>query len=782
LAALLYLVVAIATLAAWHRWVTPLSRRAAIIILALPFLFTGYALATNRVFGGYDILFLCKPYADYAKDFGWDHAHNWNLTDHVLQFAPWQHAVRNAFANHEWPLWNSAMDSGEILAANMQSAPLNPLNLIAMLLPLDLATAFNATMVFFLAALFAFAFARELGCSEHASLIASAGYATSSAMAFHVGWPHCLAWTTLPFVLLAVRRGRFALLTIALTLLVVIGHPETLFHIVILAAIYALFEYRSWRSYAIAIASGATTLALTAIVTLPFLAALGETWEVRARKALALNPPYVITHDIWKALLSTFIPYFGGASWWTPSQWWDFGTARVGSVVLCLAVIASLRLWRRREVRFFTVLCAITLLICWKVRPVTAVLRHIPGFDVALNDRLGFASALCLSLLAAFAFDAECVGAAALSGTATAECSGRHTQRIVITVATILMIATAALTPLRLHAGVDKQLVIIGAAAELFGIAMLLAELTNKRAFALILIAIAAQRFVEDTNIHPTIPRSWFYPSTPLIAKIPRDPLFRVTAISNFFAPNVATMYGLEDIRGYSATTYYPYLLTTPLWCPTSTRGYHEVNDLSLPFLNFLGVRHALTPVDMNPPDGWRVVADDRSTRLMENTRAIPRVFVPRHIRFIDNHQFTLDEMSHATDFSDVAWIYSRETPPHDEDNGNATLDVHRVGSRYEIDANVANGARIIISEASWPGWRAYVDDHRVKLDRANRAFLGLFVPQGKHHIRVVYLPDAFVRGRAISLMTLLCMLLNHAFNAIRRRRSTLGTGLHDHA
>ena len=755
-----------------------MSRRAAIIIVTLPFLFTGYALITNRVFGGYDILFLCKPYADYAKEFGFDHAHNWNLTDHVLQFAPWQHAVRTAFANHEWPLWNSAMDCGEILAANMQSGPYNPLNLIALLLPLDLATTFNATMVFFLAALFAFAFARELGCSEPASLIASAGYATSSAMAFHVGWPHCLAWTMLPFVFLAVRRARFALLTIALTLLVVIGHPETLFHIVVLGAIYALFEYRSWKSYAIAIVSGATTLALTAIVTLPFLAAIGETWEVRARKALALNPPYVITHDIWKALLSTFIPYFGGASWWTPSQWWDFGTARVGSVVLCLAVIASLRSWRRREVRFFVVLCAITLLICWKVRPVTALLRHLPGFDVALNDRLGFASAFCLSLLAAFAFDAF-VGAAALSGTATAEGSGRHT---VLVVATILMIATAALTPLRLHAGVDKWLVIIGALAELFGIAMLLIALKHRHAFVLILIAIAAQRFVEDSNIHPTIPRRMFYPSTPLIAKIPRDPMFRVTAVSNFFAPNVATMYGLEDIRGYSATTYFPYLQTTPLWCPTSTRGYHEVNDLSLPFLDFLGVRHALTPVTMPPPDGWRVVADDRDTRLMENTRAIPRVFIPRHIRLIDNHQFTLDEMSHAKDFADLAWFYAPGEAPHDEDNGSAQLAVHRVGSRYEIDASVINGARIVITEASWPGWRAYIDGDRVKLARANRAFLGLFVPQGRHHIRVVYLPDAFVRGRAISFATLIALILCKLLgDAIRRRRSTLGISLLDH-
>ena len=57
-----------------------------------------------------------------------------------------------------------------------------------------------------------------------------------------------------------------------------------------------------------------------------------------------------------------------------------------------------------------------------------------------------------------------------------------------------------------------------------------------------------------------------------------------------------------------------------------------------------------------------------------------------------------------------------------------------------------------MISEASWPGWRVMIDDQRAKLERANRAFLAFYVPPGRHHIRVVYLPDAFVIGRAISL------------------------------
>jgi uncharacterized membrane protein YfhO len=45
-----------------------------------------------------------------------------------------------------------------------------------------------------------------------------------------------------------------------------------------------------------------------------------------------------------------------------------------------------------------------------------------------------------------------------------------------------------------------------------------------------------------------------------------------------------------------------------------------------------------------------------------------------------------------------------------------------------------------------------------VKIAPANLAFLSVYVPQGRHHLRMVYLPDAFVRGRAISLGTVLLL------------------------
>jgi len=760
----LYVLTVGAALLLATRTLTAPSRKAAALLIALPLLFTGPALLRNRVYGGYDILFMCAPFSDYGAEYGFKESHNWSLVDQVLQFAPWQHEVRRAFADGEWPLWNPTMDSGEVLAGNMQSAPLNPLNLIGMLLPLDLATGFDASMVFFLAALFTFAYARELGCSERAALVGAAAFTLSSAMAFHVGWPHARSWTTLPFVLLAVRRvvrerdfKSCAILTAALTLLIVFGHPETMLHVVTIGVIYGLYEMfeAGWRGMPIAIASGITAVLLTAITLLPFAAILGETWEFRARTYIAkttVEP--IVAHNVVKSVGATFIPYFGGASWWTPAEF-DFGTARVGSIVLALAAVAAVRFWRRRDVRFLIGLLIPSLLACWKLPPMTTLFRALPLFNVSLNERFGFAAALALSLLAAIAFDA-------LTG-----------RRIVLVVGIALAIATAATWSTRMHYRIDHELIYIGAAAELAGIALLLLALSKPRhAFAILIVALIAQRIVEDGNIYPALPRKQFYPRVPLVAAIPPDPLYRVVATSNLFAPNVSAMYGLDDVRGYSATTLYAYWQTTPLWSPDAHRNYHDVNDLSRPFLSFLGVKWALTPASLAPPDGWRVVRDDRSTRLMENTRAIPRVFVPRHVRFVDNHQVALDEMALATDFGEQAWLYSREVPPHVAPNGETALNVKRVGTRYEIDADARLGTHVVVTESAWPGWRAYVDGRRVKIERANRAFLSVFVPQGKHHVRVVYRPDEFVIGRAISIATLMALIVIALVRATRSHRA----------
>ena len=761
----LYLIVAIATVL-----LMKIPRRAAIVLVLLPFPFVGPALLTNRVYGGHDMIFLSQPWADYSDKLPW----NWYLLDQALALAPWQEAVRQALAHHQWPLWNPGMNSGDILAASMQVAPYNPLNLIGLLMPVGLAATFSAAMIFFLAGLFTFAFARELECSENASLAAAIGFAFSGGVVFWVGWTPLSSWVLLPLVLLGIRRASLPLLIAGFTLLILFGHPETMLHVVAIGGVYALMECgrlartgrasrpagktaqeappdetsggrgRDARSplrlIATAIGAGITALLLGAIFLLPFLTILHETWQYELFKEQALGPSPVS----WNAIGATFIPYYGGASWHNLTQHWDFGMARVGSLILALAAVASIKLWRRREVRFFLVLAVVALLATWNALP---FLRRIPFFAVAKNERLGFAAAFALSILAAMAFDVL-------------------SRRIVLAAGTVLLVATVLLWRVRLGFGVEPKMMLIGIAAELLGVVALLVPRTR-----LALLVLVVMRAAEDGFIYPALPRSQFYPETPIIRMIPRDPLHRVVGFANLLIPNAASMYGLEDVRGYASLTYAPYKKTTALWCPNATRSYHDVTDLTLPFVSFLGVRHAVTPRTMEPPPGWRVVADDRQTRLMENEHAIPRVFVPRGIRFMNDDDTELEEMRQATDFAAKAWIHSTDVLPQDVDNGSADLHLQRDGARYEIDVVAHSAARVVITDVAWPGWRAYLDGRRVKLETANLAFLSVYVPTGRHHLRVVYLPEAFVRGRAISFATLALLLIVTAASRYRASR-----------
>jgi len=201
----LYLPVAIALIALWHRCIQPIRMAAAIVLILLPFCFVGRALLTGRVYGPIDLPYMSEPLLDYAQEngvgkrpTGQAKIHNGTISDLYMQLIPWQGAVRASLGRGEWPLWNPYMLCGTVLAANMQSAPYDPLQFLALILPQPQAMTFGAAMTFFLAGLFAFAFARALGLGETASLIGAAAYMFSAMMAFFVGWPLGRTWALLP--------------------------------------------------------------------------------------------------------------------------------------------------------------------------------------------------------------------------------------------------------------------------------------------------------------------------------------------------------------------------------------------------------------------------------------------------------------------------------------------------------------------------------------------------------------------------------------------------------
>jgi len=723
--ALLYFATAAALLLAAHRFVTPLTRGAALVLLLLPLVFTGRAVFTGGVYAPVELPYDVPPLADVRAELGVGPARNPMLTDIAFILIPWREAVRRAVGEGEWPLLNRFELCGEPLAAAMQPAVYSPFTWIALLLPAAASFTYTASIAFFLAGLGTFLFLRDLGCSELAALIAAAIFTFSAPIALQILWPLGFAWGQTPLLLVgmrrAVRHGEAALLTVAFVLMIVAGHPETLLHSVVIASVYGAFVLLGGapaggrRSGVVAVLiAGVLALLLTAVALLPFFEAAPQAGEHRVRAEMyAKSPLKVAPGTVKAALLGDLFPFRRSLPY--------LPRAEAGSIALALAVTAIARA-RSRETWFFAALGLFALLAGANAWPVAQLLHRLPLFDVAINDRLVSLVPFCLAVLAAFAVDA----------------GGARWAPIVLFV--LLAVGAAA--------GGDR-LEIIAELAPLAAVPFL------RGRPQLLLPLILAQRVLADGNLVPTHPRNVAYPPLALFEPLKhvREP-FRIAAPGPTLVPDIATMYGLEDVRGATAMTFAPLGTDTFL-------AIWPVTDLAHPVLAMMNVRFAVIGAADAIPPGWREVKVDHSSRLIENGRVLSRAFIPRNVRGDANAAV---EMKTAADFAEIAWIEGVGEGP----NGAGRIAVAREGSGLRLDAVMDKPGYVVVTQTAWPGWRAYVDGRRVRTLRANYAFLAVYVPEGRHEVRLRYLPQSFVAGRTISVAVAALILLLFLIRRLR--------------
>ncbi|HXC99756.1 MAG TPA: YfhO family protein, partial [Verrucomicrobiae bacterium] len=75
---------------------------------------------------------------------------------------------------------------------------------------------------------------------------------------------------------------------------------------------------------------------------------------------------------------------------------------------------------------------------------------------------------------------------------------------------------------------------------------------------------------------------------------------------------------------------------------------------------------------------------------------------------------------------------------------------------RIDVQVDAAGPGMVVVAQAYYPAWHAYVDGQPTRLWRANYAFQALEVPAGRHQVEIVYQDGKFRTGCVISLLTLL--------------------------
>lgn len=768
----LYLATALALLFIAHACVTRLSRAMALALLLLPLVFTGRALLTGRVYAPVELTYTSEPLWAYQMELGVPEPHNRMLSDIAFQMIPWREAVRRAVMSGEWPLLNRFEGCGDVLAGEAQPAPFSPFTLLALLLPAAASFGFTASAAFFLAALGAFLLARELRCSEMASFVCATVFTLAAPIALQILWPLGFGWALFPLVMMATRRvvctpsiRSAMILTAALTLEALSGHPETLLHVTALSAVYGAFELlrtgRARRGRVLACATGAGGLALllSAIALLPFLDASRQTVEHRIRTEFfapgALRVPAGLPRA---ALLADLLPFARNSF-----RTFLMARAEAGSIALALALFA---LWPARGLRradspllperpdglesppyvFFAILGIVCLLASANAWPVAQVLHRLPLFNVALNDRLASAVPLCLAILAAFAVEA-------LSG------------RAAMVMAALFALLAAGASGMR-SGTIDVPRFAAELVPLVFAALVVLLVANRKVAIPILLGLILFQRTVSDGALVPANETRIAFPPLNLFRPLQAiaEP-FRIVATGPMLFPNSATMYGLEDARVMTAMTLTVLDETYPAWCRRGGFGFNQIDDLTRPMLSMLNVRFAVVPKDDPIPPGWRDVSFDHGSRLIENERVLPRAFVPRNVRIGVSND--VEDMTAATDFAEMAWL-DLPGEARDAANGPGAVAIRPRRLGFDMDAALEHDGFVVISEAAWKGWRAYVDGRAAKIVRADHAFLGVFVPAGHHAVRVVYMPQSFVIGRMITFATLAFLITAAVASRIR--------------
>jgi len=757
IAALLYAVTAFVLLALVHRFVQRLTVWPAAALMLLPLCFTGRALLTGRVYGPVDLPYMTEPLAAMRGLYGLGaRAYNPALSDVAWQMIPWRAAEKSALAGGEWPLWNRFMFGGGPLAASAQPAVYSLFTLIACLLPIGAGTTYLASIWFFVAVLSAFVFAREIGCSESAALFAAAAWAFSTAVSFFILWPLGQSWTIAPLVLTAVARivrsptiRESMFLTIALVLLILAGHPESVMHVVLVGCAYGVVllvraRLNVRRAVSIAVLGGGLALMITAIYLLPVMEALPQTGEYMVRKAEAGIATGASGAEALAQLGVDFLPWLQFRNWRPSTHVGAISpvSASVGSLTLALALFAVGRV-RSANASFFIALATIGIAFGTSWKPIVRAWKVVPFAGLAHNENLVFAAALGLVFLATLSIDYAATHA--------------HWRRLALHVAVVTAVLTIItivfqrfdlLLPWSEVWGNHKQAgeILVPAVAAL----ALLVPARMRRAGMVLIVLLLAQRIIEEGDVYPVVDAAAAYPPIAMleVTKTVREP-FRIAGHWFAFVPGTSAAYGLEDVRGYTAMTFMPFYQTWPLWCVYQPGWFNRVDDLERPFLSFLNVRYAITSSREPDHAGWREVARQNGAKLLENTRVIPRAFIPNEL--VMGEHDPIEEMKRADDFRTRAWIHT-PGPRLEQSNGPGAVAIRRAKPGFTLDVTMDRAGWIVLSEQCWRGWRAYVDKRRVRLFPADLAFIGVYVPEGRHEVEVRYWPESFVIGRAISL------------------------------
>lgn len=776
-----------------------LGFQAVFLMLLLAFAFPGTFLRGEAIIPA-GLLYETPPWKDYKP------AHvqvprNW-LTVEVLEQPNKHHMLpQRIMRGGEWPLWNPLEFAGVPMLANYQSGVFYPLCLVYAIFGHYFAATVHILLRLWLCGMTAYICGRYLRLGVAASRFLSVGWMLGG---YNLVWcyypePDIGAWGPLLFVSVEVlldgryRRGFFAM-AFAATMLLIAGQPENAFSMSLGCGLYFFLRLAVERRWGrnlwvpIGLAGGAWALAIlaTAIQWAPFFEYMfnSHTYLLRPEEH---GGKHFLPHG---GHLALWIARFWGTTaegtyWGTMDPEFALGTnstymgmvyagVAVWVAVFLLTVRGSLSKQRAR-VFCLVVSGLFSLLMAFKLAIVQPV-QELPLFNAMWRCYYINFAKFALPLLAAIGIHGW---------------FSRPRRAREFLVPSILLVILGGylfgcyrfFSGLLSAYGVDlyvwRQLELAAMLALLSVILLLLHcfRVRPRPLAALLTVVLAFDLVFAVRGLHPTTPPDAVFPDTKLTTWLAdQEKPCRVSIVSsNTIRPTLMYPYGIEDHWGHDGI--YPERIVT-FYGRLGSGIWNAVEPVcAIRYYLHNPEREFTFPHD--DPGRFRLAETLDGIEVYENLRAFSRAFLVGQLEVIPDKEALFERMADPG-YDPGRVIVAGQGPAGSlpsvvgDKLGNAVV-VERTANSVKVLVEASQDCYLVLADAYFPGWEAFIDDNPVEIFPAYYAFRGIVVPADEHTVTFRYYPWSFRIGLALSVLGLLIgAALGIAVAVRQRRRPTL--------
>lgn len=225
----------------------------------------------------------------------------------------------------------------------------------------------------------------------------------------------------------------------------------------------------------------------------------------------------------------------------------------------------------------------------------------------------------------------------------------------------------------------------------------------------------------------------------------------------------------IQDLYGYSGI---------------KPRGFQDYMDvLGTPANQTLwrmaNVKYLVFDSQVNLP-GLQLIYSGNNTFVYQNDNVLPRAYFVNSIEsrpaleilnLVKNNQF---------DPKDIAYVEELELVV-DKPDSTAYINIEMYADeKIMLNVNASGNNFLFLGDTYMPpGWKSYIDGDETEIYRTNHNFRGIIVPNGKHKVEFIYLPESFVISKytalALSSSTIIGLIIGFVVIRIRKKNALSG-------